>query len=373
MNWIFHIGIAQSFFAAFLLLTKRNITPADRVLAFWMIFIGLELWHMLLEINESPWHLYTSNFGFYSLTFGPFLYLYVSLLTQERATFMSKHLLHFLPYAFFSLLHLIFFTNRPLLSDTLELDQGWFLLTIGRIVALLITLSVYSVLAWKRSTRHHRSVKDSYSFESTRVTLKWIGQIIIIFVVTYLVLTINMLTGNLAALVFNTSHLIPAAGLTFFCFSLSYYGFNQPALFQKSGTFSISEFQTNDDVLSPARRKELLGKLLDFLHKEKPFLNSELTISDLAEQVKIPRNYLTEILKYELNKNFFTLIQDFRIEEVKEKLRDSGLGNASVLQVALECGFNSKSSFNALFKQYTGMTPSGYRKAYCRPDSPKGA
>ena len=284
----------------------------------------------------------------------------------------AKALAAFLPYAFFSFLHLIFFTNRPLLSDTLELDQGWFFLVIGRIVALLITLSVYGVLAWKMVARHSKSVKDSYSFESTTVTLKWLRHIIIIFIVTYVVLILNMLTGNLAALLFNSSHLIPATGLTFFCFSLSYYGFNQPVLFQKPGSLPILHIQLGEEVLSPAKRKIMLAKLQDFLGKEKPFLNPELTISELADLTGIPRFYITDILKNELNRNFFTLIQDYRIEEVKQKLRDEALSTVSVLQIALESGFNSKSSFNALFKQYTGMTPSDYRKSGIRQFSLKG-
>lgn len=364
MNWVFHIGIAQSFFSAFLLFTRKSNSTADRILACWMVFIGLELWHMLLEIIASPWHLFTSNFGFYALTFGPFLYLYAWVLTKGNIKFKSKYLLHFLPYAGFSLIHLIFFTNRPLLSDTLELDQGWFLLVIGRIIALLITLPVYGILAWQLIAHHRKSVKDSFSFESSSITLKWLRHIIIIFIVTYLVLIINMLTGNLAALIFKTSHMIPAVGLTFFCFSLSYYGFNQPVLFRKNISYSgVPHQQTDEEVLNPARRKVLLEKLQTFLATEKPFLNPELTISELADQVGIPRFFITDILKNELNLNFFTLIQDYRIEEVKIKLRDVKWHDASVLQIALESGFNSKSSFNALFKQYTGMTPSDYRKS----------
>jgi AraC-like DNA-binding protein len=110
----------------------------------------------------------------------------------------------------------------------------------------------------------------------------------------------------------------------------------------------------------------LLEKIQTFLATKKPFLNPELTISELADQVGIQRPYITDILKHELNLNFFTLIQDYRIEEVKLKLRDTKWHDASVLQIAFESGFNSKSSFNALFKQYTGMTPSDYRKSALR-------
>lgn len=361
MSWIFHIGIAQSFFSAFLLFTKRNNRLPDRILAYWMIFIGLELLHMLFEIMGSSFHLYTSNFGFYSLTFGPFLYLYVSKLTQENARFMPLDLIHFVPYVVFSLIHLIFFTNRALLLGELELDQGWFVLVILRVVTLFVSLSIYSFLALKQIVKHGKSIKDNYSFESSRITLQWLRHIIVIFMVTYVLLIINNLSGNIAQLFFHTSHLIPAIGLTFFCFSLSYYGFNQPVLFQETAA-ARNEMEADEHGLTPGKRKRYLKQLEKYMTAEKPYLNPELTISELAGQTKIPRSYLTEVLNSELNKNFFTLIQDYRIEEVKQKLLDPELREEPVLQIALSCGFNSKSSFNALFKQYTGKTPSQFRK-----------
>jgi len=316
---------------------------------------------MLLEITQSSFHNITSNFAFYSLTFGPFLYLYVTKLTKENSTFQFKDIVHFVPYAFFSLIHLFIFTNRPLLSGQLEMDQGWFILNILRVVSLFISLSIYSILSIKAIRKHKKSIKDSFSFESSKITLSWLRQVTIIFIATYVVLIINMLTGNVAQEAMSTSHYIPAMGLTFFCFNLSYYGFNQPVILQE---LKISKGKNNaqkDGELDTLKRKTYLKKLNDYLETEKPYLNSELTINVLAEDVKLPRHYITEILKKELNMNFFTLVNDYRLEEVKKRLMSAEHKECSVLQLALESGFNSKSSFNAIFKQSTGMTPSEFR------------
>ncbi|MCG8309444.1 MAG: helix-turn-helix transcriptional regulator [Cytophagales bacterium] len=107
------------------------------------------------------------------------------------------------------------------------------------------------------------------------------------------------------------------------------------------------------------KREDYLAHLKSFLEREKPYLNPELTINELAEGVKIPRQYITEILREELNKNFFTLINDYRINEVKQRLISESYTNFSILQIAMSSGFNSKSSFNSIFKQYTGVTPCG--------------
>lgn len=364
MEWIFHIGIAQSFFSAFILFSKKSNNLADRILASWMIFISLELWHMLFEINHSPIHAYSSNFGFYSLTFGPFLFLYVSKLTQENPRFTAKDLLHFLPYLVYSLTHLLFYTNRVLKSDLVENDLGWFMLNILRVISLFLSLAWYSFLAYKLLIKHKETVKDSYSIDSSKVTLSWLNQIIIIFVVTYVILIINLLTGNVALKLLNTSHLIPAIGLTFFCFSLSYFGFIQPNLFQAANQpIALSPQAKEDELLNGEKRKKYWERIQAFMHKEKPFLNPELTIKELADCVKLPRHYITELLKSEVDKNFFTFVNNYRMEEVKSRLVSDKYRKASVLQIALDSGFNSKSSFNAIFKQDTGMTPSEFRKS----------
>ncbi|MCG8309445.1 MAG: hypothetical protein MI975_18770 [Cytophagales bacterium] len=230
MEWVFHIGIAQSIFSAFLLFTKRNRGRADSILAIWMIFIAFELTHMFLEISSSLFHKFTSNFGFYSLTFGPFLFLYVSELTDKASEFRTRDLGHFIPYILFSVIHLIFFTNRPLESGKIGTDHGWLILNMLRVVTLFFSLSGYSFFAFAMIDKHKSSVRDRYSYESSIIALNWLRHIIIVFIITYLLLIVNMLAGNWVSYFF---HLIPAVGLTYFCFSLSYYGFNQPTLFQK--------------------------------------------------------------------------------------------------------------------------------------------
>ncbi|MDZ7607048.1 MAG: helix-turn-helix domain-containing protein [Cyclobacteriaceae bacterium] len=360
MNWLFHIGIAQSLFAALFLFARRRQDISDKLLAWWMIFISLELWHMLFEVTKSPWHGVTSNFGFYALTFGPFLYLYTLFITGGRVRWRMREFWHFGPYFLFSLLHVVFFTNKSIRLEEIQFSTFWFILNISRVVALLVSLSVYSLLSIRILRKHEKSIRDDYSYDSLGVNLGWLRHIIAIFVFTYLALILNLLTGNIAYLLFNTSHLIPAAGLTFFCFFLSFYGFNQPSIARKASEQNGSK---DNIVLSKEKRRALIASLEKFMTEERPYLNPELTMSELAEGMKLPRHYITEILKVEMNKNFFVMVNDYRVEAVKHMLQNPQSANMSLLTIALECGFNSKSSFNALFKQHTGLTPSDYRRS----------
>jgi AraC-like DNA-binding protein len=99
------------------------------------------------------------------------------------------------------------------------------------------------------------------------------------------------------------------------------------------------------------------------MQDEKPYLNAELTIQDLSSALNISKHHLTQVLNHSIGKNFFNFINEYRIEAVKKKIEDKKFAHLTLLAIAYDCGFNSKSSFNNIFKQYTGLTPSEYKKA----------
>jgi AraC-like DNA-binding protein len=107
--------------------------------------------------------------------------------------------------------------------------------------------------------------------------------------------------------------------------------------------------------------ESLLQKLREHLSKNKPFLEPELTLNLLAEQMQISPRQLSTLINMELGKSFFDLINSYRIEEAKRILRESQDTKLTVLEVMYEVGFSSKSSFNTAFKKYTGITPTAFK------------
>jgi len=114
--------------------------------------------------------------------------------------------------------------------------------------------------------------------------------------------------------------------------------------------------------LTEEQANEYLTRLQDYMQSAKPFLDPELTIKDIADHLNISRHYITQIINEKLNKNFFQWINDYRIEEVKKLLLDPKYNHLTIVALAYDCGFNSKSAFNAIFKKGTGMTPSEFRR-----------
>jgi AraC-like DNA-binding protein len=99
------------------------------------------------------------------------------------------------------------------------------------------------------------------------------------------------------------------------------------------------------------------------MEREQPFTDGELTIQKLAEMLSIPAPHLSQTINERLGKSFPDFINSYRVDQAKKKLLDPSLKHLSILGIAEEVGFNSKSSFNSVFKKHTGMTPSEFRNA----------
>ena len=111
-----------------------------------------------------------------------------------------------------------------------------------------------------------------------------------------------------------------------------------------------------------SKTEEHYQKLLKIMQEEKLYQSAELNMTMLAEKTGLSNGYLSQIINQKEGKNFFDFINHYRVEEVKQKLNDAKFDHYSILGIALEAGFKSKSTFNAVFKKFTGQTPSNFRK-----------
>lgn len=94
------------------------------------------------------------------------------------------------------------------------------------------------------------------------------------------------------------------------------------------------------------------------METEKPYTNPKLTLSDLAASLNISVNHLSQIINQNEKMNFHDFVNKYRVEEFIKNA--SANRNFSILAHALDAGFNSKSSFNNVFKKHKGITPSNY-------------
>lgn len=113
--------------------------------------------------------------------------------------------------------------------------------------------------------------------------------------------------------------------------------------------------------LSPEELTAYVSRLAKLFESERPYLNPDLRLMDLAKRLGIRPDQLSTTFTTGLNTTFFHYVNSYRIEEAKRRLVDKKYGHLNILGIALDSGFNSKSSFAAAFKKWTGETPSSYR------------
>jgi AraC-like DNA-binding protein len=115
-------------------------------------------------------------------------------------------------------------------------------------------------------------------------------------------------------------------------------------------------------LLDEQAAKQQAGQLLQFMEEEQPFLNPALSLRSLAEQIQLHPNKLSWLLNETLGKNYNTFINQYRVAHFKKLALDPANAHISLLGLAYESGFNSKTVFNTYFKKEEGMTPRAFLK-----------
>jgi len=118
-----------------------------------------------------------------------------------------------------------------------------------------------------------------------------------------------------------------------------------------------------DSTLTPEKAGECAAGLIRLLEYDKVFTSPSVSLTSLAKRLQISTKDLSRVINERLNRNFWTLVNFYRIEEAKDRLAKAVNGDQTVLRIAMDVGFNSLAAFNRAFKKFAGMTPSEYRKS----------
>jgi len=361
---ILYIGVSQSFFALILVLTKKPGSTANRLMAAWLFLICVEL--IIALLNSRVIEMY--SFPFVSFTYGPLLYLYVKFMTRPESKFNWLALLHFIPFIVFLVVSVVF-REIPLMKDLRSFFAPDRFISLRIVYATVMFLSVtgYSTMAFIEIRRHQAYLKTILSYTSGMITLNWLKVFSISFYVAFLVLFIlgglNM-TGDFIPF---DPYFVVFGFIMVFTFVFSFYIINQPVIFGHEVRIINSEDNKESEKYIRSglkdRQAELyLQKLLKYVEEKKPYLNRDLSVQDMADETGIPRHHITQVLNEKHKKNFFTFINEYRVKEVIERFSDRRNNNFTILAIAFDAGFNSKTTFNSIFKSQTGMTPSQYRE-----------
>jgi AraC-like DNA-binding protein len=229
---------------------------------------------------------------------------------------------------------------------------------------------IYTILTILMIARHNKRIRDVFS-NIDRINLVWLRSLtvgiafiwaIVVASAASHVLTVRS-TGSDAAIYFCISLLIYAIG---------YMGLNQPEIFTQP-TNDIQPETAEDATGEPKYARsgltdtaadEILAKLRKLMESERPYLNGDLTLTKLAESISVSPHNLSEAMNTRLNQSFYDFVNSYRVNEVKRRLQAGDAATYSILSLAYDSGFTSKTSFNTIFKKHSGMTPSQFIESH---------
>ena len=368
MEAILYIGISQSLFAGILIAARKPRGIANQILAAWLLIICIEM--IIVLVNQTLIELYPIKILPYS--YGPLLLLYAKWMTTEKPRFDPRYLWHFAPFLIFLIASLVFIDERVMHgTDGFLVRDRFVSFRIVYGITFFISITAYSIATFVVIHRHQKRLKQLLSYSTGRITLQWLLGLSITFYAGYVIMFIfggvDIMTGFMPFDPYEISFI----GLTILTFLFGVFGFNQPVIFEEVVRYvenGESENIPEDPKKyqrSGLKKKDIKGyveQVVNHMENAKPFLDRELTIYDLSRQLGIPRHILSEIINEHLGKNFYNLVNDYRVEEVKKRLENPEYTHLTILAIAFDSGFNSKSSFNTIFKEKTSYTPSEYLK-----------
>ncbi len=148
--------------------------------------------------------------------------------------------------------------------------------------------------------------------------------------------------------------------MSFIIYYIGYNGYKSPAIFTGFEKMkSIGKYRRS--TLTERAVASLECEIIDNMVNLKPYLNNDLRIQDLANDLGLSVHHISEVINSKFNQNFSDFINSYRIKEATKMLIDPNFQDEKIINIAYDSGFNNKVSFNNAFKKYTGMAPGEYK------------
>lgn len=371
---IYTFGIFIALFLSLLILTKRGRKRADTILGCWMIIIGIHLFSYYCFktgiIFTYPFIVWL-NFPLPYLH-GPLLFLYTLALTSPAPLDNRKAAAHFILPVFILCLYAPFlaYSHRQKIEIIHSNGKDFELQALITSTLLSISGIFYIYVTHRLLLNHQKRILDQFSYRE-KINLQWLR---FLFYGMGIMWVLIIIIGN-DDLIFSASAV--------FVVLIGYYGIKQVGIFtnqtnEVSGNDlreeAVPSAETVGDFANQVKKKyaksglneesakELHLRLTHLMVMEKLFTEPELTLVDLSGRLGVHSNYLSQVINEMEGVNFYDYINSLRIDEFKRLISLPENQKYTLLALAFECGFNSKSAFNRCFKKATDLSPSEYVK-----------
>jgi len=355
------------FFTFFLFYVKSENKTSNILLAFFLIVRTIDVLPLTFDAIKLTPTLDILRMDIGAFFQAPLLFLFTLSIIYSDFKLSVKHFSLLVPFIISTITLL---PNFYLASKSEQLlfyhnythtFEGKFSYTLAHLQNLFYIIFTFFLLA-----RYKKLLFENYS-KSTGTNYKWLLQMNIICLILFIVALAKNLYrfgnhfGFISILRFSTSLVM----LGFTCW-LILKALNAPKLFRgissdlrSASILKIEKINSESDHWNSQKMK-----LKEFMLEKEPYLDSDLTIKNLASQMQMEERDLSILINTQLNFNFYEFINNYRVNKAKKILEDRSQSKLTILEILYLVGYNSKSSFNTAFKKATGVTPTAYRKKF---------
>ncbi|MBK8805280.1 MAG: AraC family transcriptional regulator [Bacteroidales bacterium] len=279
---------------------------------------------------------------------GPLIYFYADSFINNKKSFSNKELFHFVPFALATIYLVIklYWIHIPITCRVNHILLG-LLSFVHSIIYFLYTIQKI----WKKAS----FLNESDSKLEVK-SLKLLKYIVWGFFSILLIKTIFFVMWDISGYYNGCNEIVNLYFLTSFILLniLTYFILNNPQFFHEIKKYRYS-------VLNENEKQHYKEQLILLFENDKIYRNPLLSLNLLSKKLSIPSRYLSQILNESLGKSFYELVNWYRIKECIEQISDSN-NSKTILEIAFEVGYNSKSTFNSAFVKHTGICPKDFRK-----------
>ncbi len=293
----------------------------------------------------------------------PLFYLFIKSLSNPQSQFKKREILHFIP--FIIVLLISFPTYLASEADKIIFMTSEKEYNIYHYAFVLLPILGYPIYFLLSNSIIGKELKKTTSWVSSEV----VKELQIVTLLLLILFTITFIT-NLFNFLFVVTIISPLF-LTILVYHVLHiymkYHMGIPEKSANSSTHYSTNHHSKDkqkyqnSTLTESAKSIIVANIERGFIAEKQFLREGLTLADLASTLQITPHHLSQILNDHYEKNFFTFVNELRVTEAIQSLENRDKNHLTISAIALECGFNSISSFNTSFKRFAKCTPSSYR------------
>ena len=347
---------------------RRGNRRANKIMAFFLLTLAIGMANGILSLLGlyDIWPALSILMGPLILTYGPLFYFYIRAITVKDRRFSAVDVLHGLPFLLGMMAYGAYLKWPP--------GPSAFSGVVGFIVRspwiVVLTLSILQTIAYVASIirllrEHSARIKAAFS-TIDRINLGWLRRRLVVYAAIWAVGLAMVAAVGLESRAIGLIGQIVFFLIALNTFATGYLAMLQPEIF--FGPFEARPVRRYErSSLTPENAALHKTRLLELMEREKFFLDSEITLPKLAQALEIPTAHLSQVINDLLGRNFYEFINHYRVADAKRRLAIPGGGREKLITVALDCGFNSVATFNRVFKELAGRTPSDYRKNSTSP------